>query len=243
MYSEIKPHQALTSYIDAYWITESKGLEPQKTRILPDGCVDIILNLRDDCKTTEGSILMKSETTYIIGTMTQYNDSILQPGTKLLGIRFKPAAFSVFYKFSSLHEFTDQRIEFEKGLSPDIQETIKYSDVYLNQFFLNKLSDPKHRLMPIIADIQLHHGQITVKNLAQRHFTTSRQLERHFQYYIGITPKEFINLVRYQFTYQKIRNNTSCNSLLQIAFESGYYDQAHLTNEIKKYTGITPSQI
>lgn len=243
MYSEVKPHQTLSPYIDAYWIAESKGFESQKSRILPDGCVDIILNLGDDYKTEEGNILMRNDTAYLIGTTTHYNENTIRSDTKLLGIRFKPAAFSVFYKFSSLHEFTDQHIEFEKGLAPDIQKTRQYSTAYLNQFFLDKLSDPKHPLLPVIQDIQLQQGQLTVKNLAQRHFTTARQLERHFRYHTGVSPKEFISLVRYQFTYHKIRNNSSNSSLLQIAFESGYYDHSHLTSEIKRYTGIVPSQI
>ena len=29
----------------------------------------------------------------------------------------------------------------------------------------------------------------------------------------------------------------------QIAFEHGYYDHSHLTNEIKRYTGVTPTQL
>jgi AraC-like DNA-binding protein len=49
--------------------------------------------------------------------------------------------------------------------------------------------------------------------------------------------------VRYQSTFQKIRHNPANKSLLEIAFESGYYDHSHLTNEIKKYTGVAPTQL
>ncbi|WP_432714588.1 AraC family transcriptional regulator [Pedobacter sp.] len=40
-----------------------------------------------------------------------------------------------------------------------------------------------------------------------------------------------------------IQNNTAGQSLTQIAFASGYYDQAHLCNEIKEYAGLTPTQL
>jgi AraC-like DNA-binding protein len=242
-YAEVKPHPALEPYIDVYWTVESDGVVVQKTKILPDGCIDIIINLEGDYKTTAGVVLMKSETAYVVGTMTRFIENIIQSKTRLLGIRFKPAAFSAFYKFSSLHEFTDQHIEFEKGLSPDIHQTIKHSTAYLNQFFINKLSKPKYSLMPVIASIHTCRGQVNVRDLAQQHFTTPKQLERHFKYHIGTSPKEFINLIRYRSTYDKIKNNTSNKSLLQIAYEAGYYDHAHLTKEIKKYTGTAPSQI
>jgi len=242
-YSETKPHPALSPYIDAYWVAEGRENLIHKENILPDGCVDIILNLKADCRLEDGSVSMKSETAYLIGTMTRSGSSTIGPETRLLGIRFKPASFSVFYQFSSLHEFTDRNIEFEKGLSPDIQQAMKYGDTYLNRFFLSKLSPPSHMLMPVIADIHLNKGQIKVADIAKRHFTTVKQLERHFKFHIGTSPKEFVNLTRYQFAFERIRNNTTNSTLLQIALEHGYYDHAHLTNEIKKYTGVIPSSI
>ena len=175
--------------------------------------------------------------------MTRFKETHMNPETKLLGIRFKPAGFSAFFKYMSLHEATDKTVEFERILSPDIQKTIQYSTAYLNHFFLHKLSKPKHILLPVVADIQNNKGLLNVPNLAQRHFTTVRQLERSFKQYIGISPKEFINFVRYQLTLAKIQSNTSNRSLLDIAFECGYYDHAHLTNEVKKYTGVAPSEL
>jgi AraC-like DNA-binding protein len=165
------------------------------------------------------------------------------PETKLLGIRFKPAAFTVFYDYPSLHQLTDKTVEFGKTLAPDVKSTVKYSTTYLDHFFLKKLSQPKRSLLPVIAGIQAHNGQLSVNALAQKYFTTIRQLERSFNQHMGISPKEFINLVRYQSTFQKIRHNTANKSLLEIAFESGYYDHSHLTNEIKKYTGVAPTQL
>lgn len=40
-----------------------------------------------------------------------------------------------------------------------------------------------------------------------------------------------------------IKNTPYERSLLDIAFECGYYDHSHLTNEIKRITGLTPTQL
>jgi len=242
-YNQFLPHPELTNYIDAFWTAKGHGKEVVTEKILPDGCVDLIFNLGHDCKTDNDKFTMQKGRVYLVGTMTNFKETNMNSETNLFGIRFKPAAFTAFYKFSSLHEVADQTIEFEKTLSPDLQKTIEHSTAYLNQFFLNRLTIPKHNLFSIIADIHYHKGQITVQKLIQRHFITARQLERNFKAHLGISPKDFIKLARFQFALPVIQKRASEQSLLDIAFQCGYYDHAHLTNELKRYTGILPSQL
>ena len=241
-YNQFMPDPALTNYIDAFWTAKGHGKELVTEKILPDGCVDLILNLGHDCKTDNTKFTMQNGKVYLVGTMTNFKETNMNAETNLFGIRFKPAAFTAFYKFSSLHEVTDQTIEFEKTLSPDVQKTIEHSTAYLNQFFLSRFTMPKHNLFSIITDIYHHKGQINVQKLTQRHFITTRQLERNFKVHLGISPKDFIKLARFQFALSAIRKRTSEQSLLDIAFQCGYYDNAHLTNKLKLYTGILPSQ-
>jgi len=71
----------------------------------------------------------------------------------------------------------------------------------------------------------------------------ARQLERIFIRHMGISPKSFINFVRYQSAIQNIREHYPTQSLVDLSFDCGYYDHAHLAKEIKKYRGISPSQL
>lgn len=242
IYQQFEPHPALAPYIDAYWTASGETGGLGKEKILPDGCIDILFNLGEDCQAEGGSFLLERGKTYLVGTMTRFKENIMRPENQLLGVRFKPGAFTLFYEYPALYKLANETVELEKKFSPDKEATARYFDAYLDHFFLKKLSRPGRSLFPVLADIQDQHGQITVAALAQKHFTTVRQLERHFNQHLGISPKEFINLVRYQFTFQKIRNNTDNQSLLEIAFECGYYDHSHLSNEIKKYTGAAPAR-
>ena len=235
-YASISPHPALASYIDAYWSVKGPEEGCTTSRILPDGCVDIIFNAGEDMAS------MKSGRAYLVGTMTQSFDSRIVPGTRLLGVRFKPAAFSAFYRFASLHEITDDTIECEKRLAPEFP-ILGDPVAELNAFFLGKLSLPKHVLFPVLEDIHHHHGLLRVEELAKRHFTTVRQLERSFKYHIGVSPKEFINQVRFRHALHVIRHKLPDEQLADIADACGYYDHAHLTHEIKKYTGMPPVQL
>ena len=212
-------------------------------RIMPDGCVDIILNLGEEFLTDDNSFLMKNQHIYLVGTMTRYKEIAHPNETNLIGIRFKPAAFSFFFKYSSLHEIADKTVEFDKKLVPEINEYCNDLADCLNHFFGERLSlsYPGQLLVAIIADAINLKGQISIDALAKRHFISPRQLERLFKLHIGTSPKEHINFIRYQSTIEKIRNNHTKKSLIDIALECGYYDHAHLSNEIRKYTGSTPS--
>lgn len=241
IYRQFQSHPMLANYIDAYWMVSGEaGLRTEK--ILPDGCVDLIFNLGTACQTDNGNFTMHHEKAYLVGTMTGVKKVTMSPETKLLGVRFKPAAFPFFFKCSSLHEVRDVTVEFEKKLAPDFRRTARNPIAYLNNFFFKRLSKPKYNLLPVVADIHDHKGLMDVTTLSQNHCMTIRQLERLFKQQIGITPKELGNLIRYQFAHSIIQNNTSNRSLLDIAFECGYYDHSHLTNEFKRYTGSAPSQ-
>lgn len=242
-YRQYKPHPTLSEYIDAFWIVEGEGQSLIKSNILPDGCVDIIINMGDHCRNDSGAVTMESGRSYLVGTMTTSKASFVNADNKLVGIRFKPAAFAAFYKFSPLHAITDRTIEFERALSPDPDKLISKPIPYLNSFFLSRYVRPRHCLSSVVQDIKMSGGQIAISELAKRHHMTARQLERHFQQYIGTTPKEFTNIVRFQSAVSQIKQQPDRRSLLSIAVDCGYYDHAHLTNDIKKYAGFTPSQI
>jgi len=242
IYNQVKPHSGLINYIDAFWAVEGVGEQLRKECILPDGCVDLIFNLGDDCKTGNGSLTMQSGKTYLVGTMTTSQESFLNSQTKLMGVRFKPGAFSSFYNYAPLNQVTNKTIDFERALSPDINQLQQCPVSYLNNYFSDRINNQRNHLFPILKDIHTARGQVSIDELTKRNFVTARQLERNFNKYIGISPKEFVNIVRFQFALEKIKDNKQRKSLQDIAFECGYYDHSHLTNEIKRYTGLVPSQ-
>ena len=70
-YAEYHPHSALAPYIDAYWKVTGDNMPLATQTILPDGCVDIIMNLGDDEVPDADGFFMKNERTYLVGTMSR----------------------------------------------------------------------------------------------------------------------------------------------------------------------------
>jgi hypothetical protein len=54
-YNQFLPGPALAPYIDAYWTVTDKKKAPAAEKIMPDGCVNIILNLGEDIHTDHPS--------------------------------------------------------------------------------------------------------------------------------------------------------------------------------------------
>ncbi|SFE27448.1 Helix-turn-helix domain-containing protein [Chitinophaga sp. CF118] len=227
-YTEYLPHPALQSYIDAYWTVriDWKGT-PYSHRVLPDCCADIIYN---------------TDESFLVGTMTTFKDTFQTAGSSTIGIRFKPGGIAAFYRLD-LNEFTDQRIPYQdKELAEIIHRNIDLRK-NLDRYFLNKLNTQHLPLSAVIGDITKFKGQLRVADLISRHAMSERKLERLFKQHTGVSVKGMIRLVRFTNALDAIRNNSAGANLTQIAYAAGYYDQAHLCNEVKAYTGLTPAQL
>lgn len=242
-YREYHPHPQLRDHIDAYWTVQTdETAMPLPDRILPDGCVDIILNLGTAVPVTSHHLRLEPGTVYLVGAMTRFSVTLPRQRAHLLGIRFKPGCFNAFYRMS-LQSLTDRMLPFDPALGAGHAAFAGDDAVrLLDDCLLRRVNGVQHTLLPLIKEIYDHQGQIMIDRLARKHFMENRRLERSFKQHTGLTPKAFANLVRFRFALQRIRSRRN-SSLLEIAFDSGYYDHAHLTNEIKKYTGLQPSQL
>jgi AraC-like DNA-binding protein len=62
-----------------------------------------------------------------------------------------------------------------------------------------------------------------------------------FKQHVGITPKAFMKIMRFQKAVMEIERCRSVN-WAGVAYESGYYDQAHFIHDFRQFSGFTPAQ-
>lgn len=242
-YIKVKPYKELEPYIHFYWELKGNEVERQWERVFPDGCAGIVMNLGDACLTDNGSTKMEFGKTYVVGAMTTFKDSFIDNDTHLIGVCLKPATFANFYSYTSQNELTNDTVEFEKSNSFNVDKTFENPFNYFDHFYSERIKTKTNQLQSVINDIHSTNGQISIYELSKRNFTTVRQLERNFKKLVGLSPKEYSNIIRFQKAVSIIKNSNKNRSFLDIAFECGYYDHSHLTNEIKRYTGLLPSQL
>jgi transcriptional regulator GlxA family with amidase domain len=66
-----------------------------------------------------------------------------------------------------------------------------------------------------------------------------RRLERQFLTHVGMSPKLFARLVRFDRTVRDLARRGD-TPWARFALAHGYSDQAHFINEFREFAGVTP---
>ncbi len=205
--------------------------------ILPDGCVEVIVDLR-------------RPHVFLVGTMTVAREVEVELPARLAGIRFRPGgAFSVLGV--PLPELTDREVALGE-LRRDAEEilgAIQGLSVEPAALALQKEiaarkmpgSTPDPRLMVAIGELT---GATTprVDDLSDRLGFSRQYLARRCKHLVGIGPKRLARIARFR-RLLKLADAGPSGGWAGAAHTAGYYDQAHMIREVKELTGRTPGQL
>ncbi len=95
------------------------------------------------------------------------------------------------------------------------------------------VDDPIFHAVNLIIE---QKGRIGVRELAARVFMSERNLERQFCVKVGVSPKAYANIWRFQYALQLLRSRTT-QSLEDLVQEAGYYDISHCMKDLRQKTG------
>lgn len=162
-------------------------------------------------------------------------------------IRFTPGHFHKLFKLSP--RFFRYRnilpldnINFSHKLLEKIfAKQIVSEKIDLIESFIKNISPHKTHtglLNSTISYINQNHGQVSVATVMHEFGVNYKWLERNFLNYLGITPKEYIQLQRFISAYITL-DEKPCD-LHATAISNGYYDYNHFLKEFKDFTGKTP---
>ena len=114
--------------------------------------------------------------------------------------------------------------------------TLQEKASFTEQVLLKKLPNVRENAVinDTIQNILIQKGSLDIAKLAKESFVSTRQLERLFHEYVGITPKKLSNLIRYQFLWRDILCEPDFD-VLSMVHKFGYTDQSHLLREFKRY--------
>jgi len=83
-------------------------------------------------------------------------------------------------------------------------------------------------------------GRIRISTLAAECFLSLRQFERRFKQCIGVSPKVFARLLRFEALLGSLIQGPAI-SFTDVSSRLGYHDQAHVIHEFKTWAGCTPT--
>jgi AraC-like DNA-binding protein len=90
------------------------------------------------------------------------------------------------------------------------------------------------------ARLQAEGGNVEMRALARELGYSEKQVVRLFRDQVGLTPKVFAKLVRFDRLVKRLREGRG-GSWSELAVQLGYYDQAHLVRDVRRFAGATPT--
>ncbi len=251
-YREIVPVPALQPYIKFIWLMDGLDANPNAVpeRIFPDGCMELIFNLQKPLARIDGNILIQQPTSFVFGQLTNAMHLLATHHYSVIAVRFMPFGLSAFTQIPS-HELKGIEVGLENLWGAEGKEledqvnTLATNDAIsaIQNFFVARLKKQTHSLASIsnIAGLmEAQGGNQTVKHWADYANLSERQFNRRFNNVIGISPKEYIKIIRFNKVLNLFDDNNTEN-LSSLAHHCGYYDQAHFIKDFKEYTGTTPT--
>jgi AraC-like DNA-binding protein len=237
------PSLWLKPYVRNYWSLRCSGVPalPRRHRVVPDGCIDLIFMRRRPTEDYRASV---------VGTMTQPIEEELAPHVDYIGIRFNPGGFRRFFKIPPC-ELTDRIVSLD-DLSSQSGIAERLADGRGLTACLESLEDElarrfkpeEHDLLPagVLETISARRGNVPMTQLGHMTGWSSRHLRRMFHESIGVGPKTFCRIIRFMSALRVLRRNPR-PSLMDVALDAGYYDQAHFIHEFEDFYGSSPSTI
>lgn len=247
-FTRLEPPQELNTIVECYWIAEDNDPTPVRQKIIPDGFPEIIFHFGDPYKinlTTQWEVQVKS---LLAGQITRYFYLENTGKSHMLGIKLKPAAVYQLFEVemntlndhvADLHDALNGKLdalENQVRTSSNNHERIAIINNYLGQLIL-KPSDLV--VEKALSEIFSTHGLVTVSELCELTNTHERQLQRRFKKEIGLSPKFYSRLIRFNYIFHLAQEKKLRWS--EVGLEAGYYDQSHFIKNFKSFTGEDPT--
>ena len=238
---EYSPPNILYNYIDSFWFFRNNTGGEINFPVVPDGCSDIIYYLNNFSK------LADLEDPVITGVMEFAELVPIPDKMELFGGRFKPGVLWYLLK-TDMKELKNKMCslsEISKELSDILQIDKNAGDTDIVSGISSKLEE-------IMSDISLNENllvtvkeltdnpEIPITELAVTGGFSIKTLERIFDRRIGLSPKKFARIMRFQNAH-RIISRQGLADLVEVALSSGYFDQSHFNREYKKLVGFNPN--
>ncbi|MEW9668501.1 helix-turn-helix domain-containing protein [Ammoniphilus sp. 3BR4] len=209
--------------------------------LVPDGCFDILFC----CESVFPSAILWTSPSQ------RRKQPNLLPGCEYFGVRFYPEQSALKLE-SPMKDLVDQQIPLldvlkcdssiieQIGTSGSFTDRIQLFESFLNQNQQEAGFD--QRIIDYAMEkIYLTKGTINIGELSRDIGYTEQYVRRKFEEYIGFSPKQFCQIVKFQNSLHRILTYDG-TTLLDAIHESGYYDQPSFIKGFKKFANFTPKQ-
>ncbi|MEO6286857.1 MAG: helix-turn-helix domain-containing protein [Dyadobacter sp.] len=240
----------LKKYVRYFWSIDFNDpvYNPKIIKILADRYPRLIFQNLDGRKpiiTADGENLPEL---FLSGIMTSDTAYTVTSQYSHFGVSFYSHALKAMFRIDA-NELTDVNPDLIHFCPKDLKQKLADAPDHqakrniLAAFLITRLPDSRKKVFSIndfiIADDIPENWNTSY--LQTRFGMSERQLERQFKSKIGVSPKTFLRITRFEKALDIIKSPTF-SSLTEVAYQLNYSDQSHFIREFKSFSGYTPQQ-
>ncbi|MBL7841538.1 MAG: AraC family transcriptional regulator [Cyclobacteriaceae bacterium] len=254
---EYKPSVTLSEYIRTirlvqYHIRQDAALPAKAYPPRPEHCLSFYARDRETVSYKNSGTKTGNLATVLFGQQTEVSNRYVGNNFLLIQVVFKPGAL---YRLTGVpsHYLTNQYIDAETILSKEINSvndrindcaTYPQMITVVEKFLLSEIrrnSRSTHALDTVTSNLFTINLIPTVDSLAKTACLSTRNAERHFRERMGVSPKYFLKVMRFENAF-RMKNKYPDLDWLSISIHCGYYDYQHLARDYRDLTGLSPNQ-
>lgn len=243
----IYPSPSLSEYVKYYWILRTDSAD-KTIQTIPSGCIHLVFHRGDDLHFVNGEIQVRN---FIRGQLSGHGELISHGAIDMIAVIFHPLGLTPFTSLP-LTEVYNQYIDIEyigdKSLTTLKDRICSEEDSLMcveiiEKYLISKLNDFQNynysRILGAIRLIEDHIG-LDITTLANTACLGYRHFKREFSKYIGMSPKEYLRIIRFQRVLYTLQKNPKID-LGELAYICGFYDNSHLNKDFKSLSGCSPT--
>jgi len=223
------PEDSISHFVHSFWMVENKTGKDILGTILPNGMVDLTL-MKMNSEDWEMSIR---------GLDTLPGQVNIAKDAKIFSVGFKLLAVEYLFGDSIKDVLNEGKVipndfwEFDENDRESLEHFRNKVTQKINSISVKSIDERKKKLFELIYT---SHGTISVKELSEKVFWSSRQINRYFNQQYGISLKEYCKILRFGSSFKDLSEG-------KLFPELNFTDQNHFIKEIKKYSGVTPKEL
>jgi AraC-like DNA-binding protein len=251
------PGAPVNQFVEFLWFYEDWQGSHSMERVLPDGAFELVIELAGGPRKLFDRDNLTRFTSFrrgwISGAHSRYLVIDALAGASMIGAHFKPGGIIAFVP--SAAEFRDEVVAMDLvwgSAAIELRERLQGApgpaaklDI-LEQFLAAllrraSLDEKRHeRIAWATAQFLQQPHQRSIRVVADRLGVSHKHFIEQFRNQVGLTPKLFCRVRRFQQVLQQI-NSRRPVQWAQLAYDCGYYDQAHFVHDFQAFSGINPS--
>jgi len=249
------PLPPLASFVKCFWYWQGAPQTHSKERLMPNGEPSIVLNLRDDPIQLYDPDNLSHSRAYghAVASGAHTNCVVIDTPQqdRVFGIQFRAGGAFPFFRVPACElENTSVTLDYLWLRAGELRERLLAAPTIDAMFPIAQ----QYLLAQLVKPLELHPAvnfarrqfcarphEVTVASVLNQTGLSQRRFIQLFHEEVGITPKAFCRVRRFQRILESVHRSSEVN-WVHVALDCGYYDQAHFIHDFRQFSGLTPTQ-